>query len=43
LQEANRTSKEGSVHITVTDGDKKTQEPPKKKGFFKRLFGKKDN
>jgi penicillin-binding protein 1A len=43
LQEANRTSKEGSVRITVTDADKKTQEPPKKKGFFKRLFGKKDN
>ena len=43
LQEANRSSKEGSVHITVTDADKKPQEPPKKKGFFKRLFGKKDN
>jgi penicillin-binding protein 1A len=43
LQEANRTSKEGSVRITVTDADKKPQEPPKKKGFFKRLFGKKDN
>ncbi|HVU95849.1 MAG TPA: transglycosylase domain-containing protein [Puia sp.] len=42
LQEANRTSKEGSVRITVTDADKKPQEPPKKKGFFKRLFGKKD-
>jgi len=43
LQEANRTSKEGSVRITVTDADKKPQEPAKKKGFFKRLFGKKDN
>jgi penicillin-binding protein 1A len=43
LKEANRTSKEGSVRITVTDADKKQQEPPKKKGFFKRLFGKKDN
>jgi penicillin-binding protein 1A len=40
---ANRTSKEGSVRITVTDADKKPPEPPKKKGFFKRLFGKKDN
>ena len=38
LQEANRTSKEGSVHITVTDADKNPP-PPKKKGFFKRLFG----
>jgi penicillin-binding protein 1A len=42
LQEANRTSKEGSVRITVTDADKKPKEPPKKKGFFRRLFGKKD-
>ena len=42
LQEANKTTKEGSVKITVTDADKKP-EPPKKKGFFKRLFGKKDN
>ena len=42
LKEANRTSKEGSVKITVTDADKKPPEPPKKKGFFRRLFGKKD-
>jgi len=34
-----KTSKEGSVKITVSDADKK-QPPPKKKGFFKRLFGK---
>ncbi|GGA91439.1 penicillin-binding protein 1A [Puia dinghuensis] len=43
LQEANRTSKEGSVRITVTDADKKPQPPKKKGGFFKRLFGKKDD
>jgi penicillin-binding protein 1A len=38
LQEANKTSKEGSVKITVKDAEK-TPPPPKKKGFFKRLFG----
>jgi len=43
LQEANRSSKEGSVKITVTDADKKPEQPKKKGGFFKRLFGKKDN
>jgi penicillin-binding protein 1A len=42
LQEANRTSKEGSVHITVTDTDKKPEQPKKKGGFFRRLFGKHD-
>jgi penicillin-binding protein 1A len=37
-----KTSKEGSVKITVTDANK-NQPPPKKKGsFFKRLFGKHD-
>jgi penicillin-binding protein 1A len=40
LQEANRTSKEGSVRITVTDADKNPPPPKKKGGFFKRLFGK---
>ncbi|HWB90621.1 MAG TPA: transglycosylase domain-containing protein [Puia sp.] len=40
LQEANRSSKEGSVKITVTDADKKPPPPKKKGGFFKRLFGK---
>jgi hypothetical protein len=39
LEEANRTSKEGSVKITVTDANKNPP-PPKKPGFFKRLFGK---
>jgi len=39
LQEANRTSKEGSVHITVTDADKNPPPPKKKEGFFKKLFG----
>jgi penicillin-binding protein 1A len=40
LKEANqqKTSKEGSMKITVTDAGTKT-DPPKKKGFFKRLFG----
>jgi penicillin-binding protein 1A len=42
LQEANRTSKEGSVRITVTDTDKKPEQPKKKGGFFRRLFGKHD-
>jgi penicillin-binding protein 1A len=44
LKEASiqRNDKQGSVRITVTDADKK-QEPPKKKGFFKRLFGSKDH
>ncbi|MDP4248196.1 MAG: penicillin-binding protein, partial [Bacteroidota bacterium] len=44
LKEANlqKTDKQGSVRITVTDADKR-QEPPKKKGFFKRLFGTKDH
>jgi penicillin-binding protein 1A len=44
LKEANmqRTDKQGSIRITVTDADKK-QEAPKKKGFFKRLFGSKDH
>ncbi|HEV9037178.1 MAG TPA: penicillin-binding transpeptidase domain-containing protein, partial [Puia sp.] len=37
-----KSSKEGSVKITVTDANK-NQPPPKKKGsFFKRLFGKHD-
>jgi penicillin-binding protein 1A len=39
LQEANRTSKEGSVHVTVTDADKNPPPPKKKEGFFKKLFG----
>jgi hypothetical protein len=39
LQEANRSSKEGSVHITVTDADKNPPPPKKKEGFFKKLFG----
>ena len=39
LQEANKTSKEGSVKITVRDADQNPPPPPKKKGFFKRLFG----
>ncbi|HXB94970.1 MAG TPA: transglycosylase domain-containing protein, partial [Puia sp.] len=38
-----KTSKEGSVRITVTDGSKKPPEPKKKGSFFKRLFGKHDN
>jgi penicillin-binding protein 1A len=45
LKEAtiNRNDKAGSVKITVTDTKK--EEPKKKQGFFKRLFGggKKDN
>jgi len=41
LQEANKSSKEGSVKITVKDADN-TPPPPKKKGFFKRLFGAKN-
>ena len=45
LKEATHTksSKEGSIRITVTDTDKKPQEPKKKEGFFKRLFGGKKN
>ena len=39
LQEANKSSKEGSVHITVTDADKNPPPPKKKEGFFKKLFG----
>jgi penicillin-binding protein 1A len=39
LQEANRSSKEGSVHITVSDADKNPPPPKKKEGFFKKLFG----
>jgi penicillin-binding protein 1A len=38
-----RSSKEGSVKITVTDTDKKPAPPKKKDGFFKRIFGKHDN
>ena len=38
LKEATRSSKEGSVKITVTD-TKKPEPPKEKKGFFKRLFG----
>jgi penicillin-binding protein 1A len=38
-----RSSKEGSVKITVTDTDKKPAPPKKKEGLFKRLFGKHDN
>ncbi len=43
LKEASmqRTDKQGSIKITVTDADKKPEQP-KKKGFFKRLFGNKD-
>jgi penicillin-binding protein 1A len=38
-----KNDKAGSVKITVTD-TKKQEEPKKKEGFFKRLFGgKKDN
>jgi penicillin-binding protein 1A len=37
-----KSAREGSVRITVTDANK-NQPPPKKKGsFFKRLFGKHD-
>jgi penicillin-binding protein 1A len=35
-----KSSKDGSVKITVTDASKKP-EPKKKEGFFKRLFGSK--
>ena len=39
-----KSSKEGSVKITVTDASDKKPEPKKKEGFFKRLFGgKKDD
>jgi penicillin-binding protein 1A len=41
LQEATqeRTSKEGSVKITVSDAGKNPPPPKKKDNFFKRLFG----
>lgn len=43
LKEATqKTTREGSVRITVTDTDKNPPPPKKKGSFFKRLFGKHD-